>query len=144
MKNHKVYLKTFVPGEGKDEQDEGMIYLTTSMTEKNRRQNNVTALRQEIKGFIKCLIDAVLSFYLIRLRPNDLKRDLVENIITNMILKDEIYTIIFRLYSELYEEDIHCLRRLQDNQVLLQQKLSLDSEALKINKEFQMSLEVRS
>jgi hypothetical protein len=44
----------------------------------------------------------------------------------------------------LYEEDIHCLRRLQDNQVLLQQKLSLDSEALKINKEFQMSLEVRS
>ena len=91
MKNHKVYLKTFVPGEGKDEQDEGMIYLTTSMTEKNRRQNNVTALRQEIKGFIKCLIDAVLSFYLIRLRPNDLKRDLVENIITNMILKDEIY-----------------------------------------------------
>lgn len=114
------------------------------MTEQNRRLNNINALKSEIKGIIKCLIDSVLNFYLIRLRATDLKRDLIENIITNMILTEETYVIMFRLYSELYEEDILCLRRLQDNTQLLEDKLSLASDTLKINKEFQMNLEVRS
>ena len=113
-----------------------MIYLSSQMTEQNRRLNNINALKSEIKGIIKCLIDSVLNFYLIRLRATDLKRDLIENIITNMILTEETYVIMFRLYSELYEEDILCLRRLQDNTQLLEDKLSLASDTLKINKEF--------
>lgn len=40
------------------------------------------------------------------LKLKDIKRDLIDNMITNMILKDEIYMILFSLYSELHEDKI--------------------------------------
>ena len=44
------------------------------------------------------------------MKQSDIKRDLFENMISNYILKDEIYMILFSLYSELHEEKIGKLR----------------------------------
>ena len=54
--------------------------------------------------------------------------------VTNIILRDEIYVIMFRLYSELHEDDIQCMKRVQDNAELLAEKLNLN--VLQVNKEF--------
>ena len=47
--------------------------------------------------------------------------------VTNMILTDEIYVIMFRLYSELHEKEIMALKQIQDNELLLNTKLNLQS-----------------
>ena len=81
----------------------------------------------EIKGFIRCLVGQILNFYCIKLKPNDIKKDLVENMVTNLVLTDEIYVIMFHLYSELYNEDILALKRVQDSDEILNSKLNLQS-----------------
>jgi hypothetical protein len=62
------------------------------------------------------------------------KRDLFENVITGLVLRDEIYTIMFRLYSEIEEDNIRKLNEIQINDEILNSKLSL--KALNINREF--------
>jgi len=64
-------------------------------------------------------VNQLLKFYHFQLPPNDIKRDLVENIITNLILKDEIYVILFSLYSELMEDDITKLQEIQNSPDIL-------------------------
>ena len=105
VKNQRVFLKT-CSEDASTEQDKPMIYGSKSSALRNRSHNNIQVLRQEIKGFIGCLVDCVLGFYCITLRPNDIKRDLVENMVANMLIRDEIYTILFRLYSELHDDEI--------------------------------------
>jgi hypothetical protein len=61
--------------------------------------------------------------------------------ITNIILKDEIYAILFSLYTELNEENIQSLKKVQDNDAILCTKLSFS--ALKVNAEFRMDYNVR-
>lgn len=68
-------------------------------------------LKNELKGFIKCIVQQILKFYAITLKFNDIKRDLIENLVTNMILKDEIYAILYSLYTELNEEKIQKLKK---------------------------------
>ena len=51
----------------------------------------------------------MLRFYDIELKRRDVKRDLFENVITGLILRDEIYTIMFRLYSEIEDDNIQKL-----------------------------------
>jgi len=52
MKNKKVFLRTYNRNEGKNEQDEHMIYRSKSQNQRSLIENNVKVLRQEIKGFI--------------------------------------------------------------------------------------------
>lgn len=56
-------------------------------------------MKYELKGFIKCIVAQIFVFYGIELGPRDVKRDLAENMVTNIILRDEIYVILFKLYS---------------------------------------------
>jgi hypothetical protein len=72
-------------------------------------KNNADVLTMQIKGFINTIVDQVLRFYDIELKKRDVKRDLFENVVTGLILKDEIYTIMFRIYSEIQEENIQKL-----------------------------------
>jgi len=44
------------------------------------------------------------------MKQRDIKRDLFENMISNTILKDDIYMILFSLYSELHEDKIDKMR----------------------------------
>ena len=93
-KNKKIQLKV---GEG---------VFDHKMSKQKMMQNNADILRMEIKGFIKTIVDQVLRFYDIELKKRDVKRDLFENVITGLVLRDEIYTIMFRLYSKIEEDNI--------------------------------------
>ena len=66
----------------------------------------MNALKKDIKGFIDAIVSAVLKFYEIVLGPRDIKRDMLINVLTNVVVKDEIYFIIFRAYTKLLDEDI--------------------------------------
>lgn len=59
-------------------------------------------LDKEIKGFINCLDFTI--------EQNGIKRDIFENTISNLILKGEIYMILFSLYLELHEEKINKIK----------------------------------
>lgn len=84
-----------------------MIILPTTKKQNHLRiRNNVKILKNEIKGFIRCLVEQILKFYCIELKQNDIKKDLVENMVSNMLIKDEIYYIMYKLYTELNEKDI--------------------------------------
>ena len=43
----------------------------------------------------------------------DIKRELVVNMITNIVLQDEIYVIIYSLLTQLHKEEIIKLRMVQ-------------------------------
>jgi len=40
----------------------------------------------------------------------DVKRDLMENMVTNKIIRDEIYTILDKLYAMMFEDKIRKIR----------------------------------
>ena len=57
-------------------------------------------------------MEQILRFYCIQLKQNDIKKDLVENMVTNMIIKEDIYDIMYKLYTELNEKDIQLLKKI--------------------------------
>ena len=80
LRNQKVYLLQ----DGKD----------LSATE---------VLKMEIKSFIDCMVEQTLRFYDITLSKKEVKRDLFMNVLTGLVLSDEVYAIMFRLYSQILE-----------------------------------------
>ena len=106
MKNQEVYLQEYKPGQPKTQPDIINFQTLNSKTNYIRIKNNVKVLKNEIKGFTRCLVEQILRFYCIQLKQNDIKKDLVENMVTNMIIKEDIYDIMYKLYTELNEKDI--------------------------------------
>jgi hypothetical protein len=51
-------------------------------------------------------VNCINVFYSIKVNKNDLKRELMVNMVTNIIIKDEIYLILFSVYSQLLDDDI--------------------------------------
>jgi len=68
---------------------------------------DVKILNREIKGFIKIIVEVILVFYKLRLGKRDIKRDLMLNMVTNLIIKDEIYLLFIKLYSDDLANDIY-------------------------------------
>ena len=89
-----------------------MIYESPAIAKEKRIKNNVSVLEKEIKGFINCIVIQLLKFYKFAMKQRDIKKDLFENMISNAILKDEIYMILFSLYSELHEVKISKIREI--------------------------------
>jgi hypothetical protein len=58
---------------------------------------------------IEVMVKALINFYFIEVRPNELKRDLLVNLITNMTLSDEVYFLLYNLYSIALSKDLHHL-----------------------------------
>lgn len=110
-------------------------------TAKEITRENMNALKKEVKGFIDAIVSAVLKFYEIKLGPRDIKRDMMVNVLTNVVVKEEIYIIIFNNYSKYYDEDIQKMHAVQHSN-LIQDKY-LGFEALNTNSEFQMNPEYR-
>ena len=78
----------------------------------NRKKQNVEIIKEEIKGFIECLVNCINAFYSIKVDKNDLKRELMVNMVTNIIIKDEIYLILFAVYSQLLDDDIQKIKEI--------------------------------
>ena len=66
------------------------------------------------------------------------------NIVTNMIVKDEIYSIIFRMYSEVLYEDITKFSEIVKDQRILNRYLSGGLHSFNIKIEFMFDVKYRS
>jgi len=130
-------LKSFNQDENNYDQDQHMMAADTQVMTKH----SVGVLKQEINSFIQCILTCILKFYHIRLSRTDIKRDLLVNMVTNLIVKDEIYFILFSMYSELNAENIKKMTAVQANKAALDKFLSF--EVLNVNKEFRIDPAVR-
>ena len=99
MRNSNVFLTKI----GNKEQES---------TQFERIKQNVDIIKDEIKGFIECLVNCINEFYSIKVNKNDLKRELMVNMVTNIIVKDEIYLILFGMYSQLLDDDIQKIKNI--------------------------------
>ena len=120
MRNQRVFLKSFNQDENNYDQDQHMMAADESNRSTLMTKHNVGVLKQEINSFIQCIVACILKFYQIRLSQTDIKRDLLVNMVTNLIVKDEIYFILFSMYSELNAENIKKMTTVQANQEALE------------------------
>lgn len=62
---------------------------------------------------------------------SDLKRDLLTNLITNFVLSDDIYFLIFNLISISQQSELHKLTRLLHDKDLLKTHITFQNLNLK-------------
>ena len=70
--------------------------------------------------FIELIVKAIIYFYNIPIKQGELKRDLLTNLSTNLILSDEVYFLMYNLYSTASTEDLHHLSQIMSNKKLLE------------------------
>ena len=58
------------------------------------------------------------------------------NMVTNLIIKDEIYLLFIKLYSDNLADDIYKFSQIIETQEFVEKKFSFD--ALNVNMEFRM------
>jgi len=49
---------------------------------------------KEIQTWVMIVFFTVVKFYKLELKPNDLKKDLIINMVTSLIMRDQTYSII--------------------------------------------------
>ena len=77
---------------------------------------------------------SVLNFYKISLTPNDLKKDLLINMVTTLIMRDSTYSILMNLILHANDKRVKTIQR---NIHKYKYKVSLDK--LGVNKYFQFN-----
>lgn len=97
---------------------------------------------KQIKQFIQIITSTIMHFYKIMLRNRDLKKDLLVILATNFILTDEVYFIIFNLFSMKLADDLLYLKKIMKDQRIKEEYFSFD--ALKIAEQFRFDSEYRS
>lgn len=49
---------------------------------------------KEVQNFVRIIFFATMKFYRLELKSHDLRKDLVINMLTSLIMKDQLYSII--------------------------------------------------
>ena len=96
---------------------------------------------KQIHFFIEVVTQAIIKFYRINVNPGELKRDLIVNLATKMVLADEVYFLVFNLLSIHYSLDLHKLTQVMQNKAVLDKQLNLT--ALKVKEQFQFKHQYR-
>jgi len=65
----------------------------------NIAQNNLNVIEKDIKDLILKIVDSILKFYGIMLRRAEIKRELFENTVTNIIIKNEMHYILYTFHK---------------------------------------------
>lgn len=64
---------------------------------------SIKEVHQQMKFFINAVVNSVIKFYGIEIRQivgsTDVKREIISNLVTNLVLSDELYFLIFNLIS---------------------------------------------
>ena len=102
----------------------------------NIHKANTEVLKNEIKGFIEQIVNAVLQFYEIELTRKDIKRDLMVNMITNIVIREDIYFILFRIYSKMLNDDIQKMHTVLSSDYAQEHMISLASR--NVERQFRM------
>lgn len=72
---------------------------------------------------INLFVEAIISFYSLEDQikgEKDLRRELLFNLLTNLILEGELYFIVYNLSSGSIESDLHKLRSIMGSKELLE------------------------
>ena len=75
----------------------------------------------QIHFFIGVIVTCLTRFYAIEVKPmgNDLKKDLLVNLVTNFVLADDIYFLIFNLMSVTEQRKLQKLTTVIHNQKII-------------------------
>lgn len=104
-------------------------------------KGNTEVLKNEIKDFIEQIVNVVCEFYEIKMSMKDIKRDLLVNMITNIVIREDIYFILFRMYSKMLNEDIQKMHTVLTSDYAQENLISLASR--NVAKQFRMEPEYR-
>mmetsp|Transcript_38751 Transcript_38751/g.37095 ORF Transcript_38751/g.37095 Transcript_38751/m.37095 type:complete len:138 (-) Transcript_38751:890-1303(-) len=85
---------------------------------------------RQMHCFIDMVVSAMISFYELDLKRTDMKRSLIVNLVTNQVIKDEVYFIVVNFYSFNNYKEISLIADTINNPDFYNDKLSL--EALKV------------
>jgi len=84
---------------------------------------------------IEIAVQALIGFYSLEVKPfKDVKRDLLVNLVTGLVLSDEVYFLLFNLFSVHYSRELHKLNRIMTDREVLERQLGFD--ALKVKPQF--------
>ena len=92
---------------------------------------------RDLKAFRQLIQDSIVRFYTLQFKgPNDINIQLLQNLLTSFIIKDDLYIFMQCVYTLQYHQEVTALNNLFSNDDI--NMISLDS--LKIRKEFQLDL----
>lgn len=80
-------------------------------------------MHRTLLKMINLFVEAVISFYSLEDQikgEKDLRRELLFNLLTNLILEGELYFIVYNLSSGAIEADLHKLRSIMGSKELLE------------------------
>ncbi|CDW81254.1 UNKNOWN [Stylonychia lemnae] len=120
------------------------ISTEVMQAQKTKREANTKILKncnKQIHFFIDLIVRVVIAFYQLSVRSQDIKRDLIVNLVTKFILSDEVYFLMFNLISIHFSKDLHKLTLVMQNKQIQQQFLNFES--LKVKKQFQFDETLR-
>ncbi|CDW81903.1 UNKNOWN [Stylonychia lemnae] len=89
---------------------------------------------QQVQSFVKTIFLTLLKFYRIELKPQDLKKDLLINLVTTMVMQNQTYSIIM---NAILFENVHRIKKIQQNMTRFKHRVNL--QKLGVNKYFQFS-----
>jgi len=69
-------------------------------------ENNLNIVHKEIKDLILKIVDSILKFYGILLKKNEIKKDLFENTVTNIIIKNEMHYILYTFHELMLKDKL--------------------------------------
>lgn len=84
----------------------------------------------------------IILFYSLQVKPKDPKRDLIWNLSANFILSDEVYFLLFNLYSIYHQKTLFSLTQIMKDKDFLAQHINLDT--LKIKHQFKFDKAFKS
>lgn len=78
--------------------------------------------------FISLIVDVLITFYSLEDEikgERDLRRELIQNLITNFVLEGEVYFLVFHLTSSHLERELQQLWRIMSDRAILENKLQM-------------------
>lgn len=102
-------------------------------------------VQRSILKQINLFVDAFIQFYSFEdviKSEKDLKRELVFNLVTNLVLTSELYFLCYNLQTSEHESDIKKLRQLMNDKAFLENQLHMD--LLNITPAFQFDVNFRN
>ena len=80
--------------------------------------------QNQIHFIIDVIVNNINNFYGLGLKPKELKRDLLVNLATNLILSDEVYFLMFNLLSIYHQRSLHKLNTVMSDKFILDNQLN--------------------
>jgi hypothetical protein len=86
---------------------------------------------------IRVIFFGVVKFYNIEVKPNDLRKDVLLNLMTNLILRKDVYAVVYSLLGKVHESKVRQMK------AAMVSNLNISLEQLQISKYFTFDFEFK-